>query len=705
MKKLLALLLVLAMCMSLLAGCGGVHNKKGGNEPALNALSELGQLEAFTMRPDDTVTVDGTAEDTWQIVEATPLEAKNGYGEMASATVKALWDAKNLYVLVEVSDSDFNAEKDSVSVYLDQYWDRALTYKEDDLAIEISADGKVAANESVLASVSALTDDNGATTGYVAEFAIALLEAPVGEMVIGFDVCVKDFDASGKEKGSVNWYDDTGLAGTDPSVLGELIFIGDSGNDVLNVSTVRVAKLIERLENEDLTVFGGHESMGAAINNLKAVLEKDSVNSVEVNEAMRNAHDAYYKLVDAAGFPAVADLENNEAFPDPFIMLDGTKMQKRGDWEARRKEISDMYQYYMYGVWRDGSDEIVTYDYNNGTLTVYVERISTGAKTQFTATVMLPDSSIKAPSKAGYPVVVGMHAGISEETANKNGFATITLDWFAYGIASDDTKHTGAFYDLYPYGDTWQEQTGVLMAWSWGCSKILDALEAGLGEELNIDGTNSIVTGVSRWGKASTVAGAFEPRFKMAAPSCSGAGGLALYRYMSKGNTYNFTSKGGPAVYTYGDNEPLGSLQSSGEVGWFNNNFRLFKNANQLPVDQYMLASLLADEDRYLFIIGSCVYEDWVNAPSMWYTYLATKQIYDYLGVGDNIKINIHREGHAVIEEDMQYMTEYFKQMVYGIEPESDLSVIDTSVFALEENVDHKMDDFTGDWIINFMLD
>lgn len=701
MKKPIALFLAVIMCMSAFAGCGRYTKKGGGNEPPLDAVNKSGQLEAFTMRPDDTVTVDGTAEDAWQVVEAAPLEATDSYYVPASATVKALWDDAYLYLLVEVADSDVNPDSDGIEFFIDPLWDKAKVYENDDYNFSVLANGTssmMSGDGSFLYGVS-LTE-----TGYAAEVAIRFDGLLDDGWVMGFDVRVNDYDSSGVLKGAINLFDGTGSCKESPSALGELYFNGGRENPA-TVSTEGVEKLIKRLESEDLTVYGRYETMYSRISNLKSLLEKTNLHAAEVSEAMSDAHKAYEKLIDASGFSDIKDIEKSAEYPDPFVMLDGTEMKTVADWKTRRKEISDMYQYYMYGVWRDGSDEIVTYDYADGTLTVYVERISTGKKSQFTATVMLPDSSVKAPSEAGYPVVVGMHAGISEETANKNGFATITIDWFSYGIASDDTKHTGAFYDLYPYGDTWQDQTGVLMAWGWGCSKILDALEAGLGEELNIDGTNSIVTGVSRWGKAATVCGAFEPRFKMAAPSCSGAGGLALYRYVSKGKTYNFASKGGPAAYTYGDNEPLGSLQSSGEVGWFNNNFKQFKSADQLPLDQYMLASLLAEEDRYLFIIGSCVYEDWVNAPAMWYTYLATKQIYDYLGVGDNIKINIHKEGHAVIEEDMQYMTEYFKKMVYGIEPQSDLSVLDTSVFALEENIDHDMDDFTGDWVINFMLD
>ncbi len=698
MKRIIALLLVVIMCAVTFAGCGDTSGKTGGSTQALGAFNELGQLVAQR----GTVTVDGNVEDAWSVVEATPLNASNSYYVPASATVKALWDDAYLYLLVEVKDDEVNPELDSVEFFIDTLWDKAKAYEDDDYNFSVLANGT---SSMMSGDGSFLHGVGNAEAGYAVEVGIKLEGLLTDGWVMGFDLRVNDYDSSGKLKGSINLFDGTDNCKASPSALGELYF---NGLHVCSASTEGVEKLIERLESEDLTVFGGYESVNARIRDLKALLEKTNVTAQEVNQAMRNAHDAYYKLVDASGFPEIKDIAQNAAYPDPFVMLDGTEMKSAADWEARRKEISDMYQYYMYGVWRDGSDEIVTYDYKDGTLTVYIERISTGAKAQFKATVKLPDSSVKAPSKAGYPVVVGMHAGISEDVANKNGFATITInfDWFSpHPIASDDTKHTGAFYELYPYGDTWQEQTGVLMAWGWGCAKILDALEAGLGEELNIDGTNSIVTGVSRYGKAAAVCGAFEPRFKMVAPSCSGAGGLALYRYVSTGKTYNFASKGAQAAYTYGDNEPLGSLQSSGEVGWFNNNFKQFKNANHLPVDQYMLASLVADEDRYMFVIGSCIYEDWVNAPAMWHTYLASKQIYDYLGVGDNIKINIHKEGHAVIAEDMQYMTEYFKEKVYGIKPESDLSVLDSSVFALEENVDHAMDDFTGDWIINFMLD
>lgn len=403
--------------------------------------------------------------------------------------------------------------------------------------------------------------------------------------------------------------------------------------------------------------------------------------------------EEYEKTYD---FASVSSLKSSSDIPDPFKFVDGSTVQSPAEWRRRANEISCMYEYYMYGKWRDGSDDEVSYKISGNTMTITVKRKSTGKTASFPAKITLPN---KVRHEGGAPVIVGMHTNIKENIAASLGYAVICLDGvFTNPVAADNDSHTGPFYTLYPYGNSWDEQTGVLMAWSWGCSKILDALYNGAGEELNINPDSSIVTGVSRWGKATAVCGAYDKRFKMVAPSCSGAGGLALYRYKSQGKTYDFSSKGASSAYTYGANEHLGSLQSSDERGWFNNRFREFRDVNQIPMDQHMLGSLVADKDRYLFIIGSCINEDWVNAPAMWASYLGIKRVYDFLGISDNLAINIHTEGHAVIEEDVRYMVQYFDYHVYGIKPSMDLSKLQTSVFALPKNHDKYLDTFTDKW-------
>ena len=399
-------------------------------------------------------------------------------------------------------------------------------------------------------------------------------------------------------------------------------------------------------------------------------------------------------------FPSVSSLKSSADIPDPFIFMDGSKVESQDDWWKRQAEISCMYEYYMYGKWIDGSDDETSYKINGNKMTITVKRKSTGKTASFDMIINKPKS---VRHEGGAPVILGMHKGIAESTATGNGYAVITYDadgmFSAPGTAQDNNQHKGAFYDLYPYGNSFETQTGELMAWSWGLSRTLDALYAGAAKELNINPENAICTGVSRYGKATAVCGAFEKRFKMCAPSCSGAGGIALYRYKSQGKTYDFSSKGASSSYTYSENEPLGSLQASGEQAWFNGNFMQFRDVNNLPMDQHMLGSLCCDPDRYLFIIGSCVSEDWVNAPSMWMSYCGMRPIWDYVGLSDHLAINIHKEGHAVIAEDVEKMIQYFDYHVYGIAPKMDLKELQTSVFDLPKNKDPFQDSFTSKWI------
>jgi len=396
---------------------------------------------------------------------------------------------------------------------------------------------------------------------------------------------------------------------------------------------------------------------------------------------------------DNSGYAMVKDMKASETYPDALTFRDGKKVTKE-NWPARQEEISKLYQYYVYGQWRDGSDEKVSYtiDDSKKSMKITIKRVSTGKEGTMNVTVTLPDESKNKMPEGGWPVVVGLHGGVQEQLAASRGYAAIILS--ANAIASDNNRHTGLFYDLYPYGEDWKEQTGVLMAWSWGAAKILDALEAGAGKELKINAKNSAITGVSRYGKAAIVCGAFEKRFKMVMPSCSGAGGVAMFRYVSEGKTYDFSSKNDSKSYTYGKNEPIDSLQATGEQGWFNNKFMAFNDAKTMPFDQYMLCSLCADPNRYLFIIGSCTGEDWVNAPAMWFTYRGAAKIFQFLGLDDHIICNIHKSGHAVIAEDMNYMIDYFNEKVYGIKSERDLSNLKTSVFELPANKDPLFDSF-----------
>ena len=389
---------------------------------------------------------------------------------------------------------------------------------------------------------------------------------------------------------------------------------------------------------------------------------------------------------------------NTSNYPNPFERVSDYSKESL---EKITDKLSNDYQRKIYGYQRYG--ENVRYKIEESgaitesffgieqavgakKLTVYVEH--NGKEINFSVPVYLPEVS---KHNGGFPVIISMHPIAVKDYALSMGYALIIMN--PTHIADDNSLRKGLFYELYPYNVKEEsEQTGELMAWAWGASKILDALYLGAAGEFNINPDNSVITGVSRWGKAAAVAGAFDKRFKMTVPVCSGAGGLALFRYKSEGFTYDFSKVDGPADYKYTANEPLSCLQSVDERGWFNEAFLEFIDEDSLPVDQYDLPLLAMDEDRYYFIVASYMGEDWVNAPSMWLCYKIAKEIYRKFGLEDHIVCNMHKEGHAVIAEDMKYIIAYFEKMIYKNDTDIDLSKLDSSEFENEANYEPVFD-------------
>ncbi len=667
--------------------------------PKIEAFDSEGRVNAVFGTP----VLDGEVDAVWGYASPIKPEMSSSPAAYAMPEFKVMWDENYLYVLTVVEDdvlnkSGWNAyEQDSMEIFLDELNDKAGSYQEDDVhyrvnyANERSTDAGDPAR--VISAAKVLKDEDDYEIGYIIETAVAWSGTPINGTVMGFDLQLNDAGMMGTRMSTQNIFDATGTGWQNPSVFGEMVLTCKEGDEGKVVKS-QLEGYWKQVNQYNLTLYANPEILDAPKQRAQELLTSENATQEEVDNALAELKAAVAQLNDGSGYASAKNLEAVEALPDPYLFLDGTYVESAEDWDARAEELSGMYQYYMYGVWRDGTGEKLTYDLKGNAVTITVER--EGRSAAFTVTVTVPDEEKCEMPEDGWPVIVGMHGGIQESVALENGFATVILN--TYEIASDDNKHTGAFYQLYPYGESWKEQTGVLLAWSWGASKVLDAFEEGLGAELNINSENSIITGVSRWGKAAAVCGAFESRFKLVAPSCSGAGGLAVYRYTSEGNTYDFTSKGASNAYTYGANEPLGSLQATGEQGWFNDMFLNFSDVTYLPVEQYMLASMCADEDRYLFIIGSCIYEDWVNAPSMYLCYKAAASIFDFLGLEDHIAVNIHREGHAVIEEDMRYIIDYFNYHVYGKEPTLDLENLKTSVFEEAANYDPLFDAFNKEW-------
>ena len=395
----------------------------------------------------------------------------------------------------------------------------------------------------------------------------------------------------------------------------------------------------------------------------------------------------HMQLPEIKGLPELLRFENGEEVKTP------------DDWALRRKEILNLYAEYMYGYMPDRTKETLTWSLvadpeTGGTLlkiTVSVE----DRYASFSVLVGVPASD--AP-EGGFPfymeywpwhyrdwITKQWVTGFSDNCryAMERGYAGIQYD--CSQVSQDNNLCLGAFYTLYPYHRTDpHEQRGALLAWAWGISKIIDAMEAGAGKVLGINPQLSLVGGVSRYGKSAAVAGAYDERIRVTIPSCSGAGGIAVYRMDNHGKTYDLRSLGGPEQWTNDSiNEPFSNLQG-GEGYWFCGNFARIPSVRHLPMDQHMLCALAAGSDRHLIVVTGMTSEGWNNTEGQCLAYIASQPVWDLLGCGGQNNMIIHLDGHAILRSDMELILDYCDVYLRGVSPENvagDLSRMKGNLF------------------------
>jgi hypothetical protein len=174
------------------------------------------------------------------------------------------------------------------------------------------------------------------------------------------------------------------------------------------------------------------------------------------------------------------------------------------------------------------------------------------------------------------------------------------------------SRGIGKFYQVYGTGHS----AGAMMAWAWGASRLVDALEKT--PAARIDTNRLGVTGCSRNGKGALVVGAFEPRIKLTIPQESGSGGSGNWRVS------DFMLSQGQQTQTL--------TEIIGENVWFSPSFNQFSGATtKLPFDHHSLIGLVAP--RPILIIENNIL--WLGPQSSWTDANAAHMIWQALGVPD----------------------------------------------------------------------
>jgi len=314
-----------------------------------------------------------------------------------------------------------------------------------------------------------------------------------------------------------------------------------------------------------------------------------------------------------APLPDAATLPTIQKLPDPFTKLDGSAVTTLADWRCRREELKKQAQKYAFGT-KPTRPNLVTGSVTSKLITVNVA--DQGKTVTFTANIKLPSGG-----QAPYPAIIAYNGtGPGDQTVlDAEGVARIDLNVSTIGAETGQrgANQTGAFYSLYGGGS----KTGLLIAWAWGVSRVIDVLENS-GSTL-IDPRAIGVTGCSRYGKGSFIAGAFDDRIALTLPVESGTAGVPVWRGVEKAEL--------------GDNgqPPISLLSTYNEQPWFSDGFQPFVNAaTKIPIDTHELAGLVAP--RGLLILDN----PYVGELSPNYGALAAlagAEVYRALGVGDRI--------------------------------------------------------------------
>ncbi len=305
---------------------------------------------------------------------------------------------------------------------------------------------------------------------------------------------------------------------------------------------------------------------------------------------------------------------SNPKLPDPFTFMDGSKVETKADWVCRRQEISQLAQAFIYGR-KPPDPESVEATYSGGTLDITVT--DGGKSLEFSVEITGTGSG------DGSPAVIDFGGGLAVSGAKTIAFGSVSMELAASSFSQGRDAPSGKFYELYPdYQDT-----GSLMAWAWGASRIIDALEKTTGH--GIDPTKITSTGCSRNGKAAATVGLFDERIALVTANSPGSGTTSGWRV---------------AEVDPGDVQTAGQIY--GEDTWMGENFGEFgeSDVERLPIDQHEVLALAYP--RPLIILEGT--NDGWNCPTCVYTTMKHTQIvYEALGAADYIGFSHPNHGHC----------------------------------------------------------
>ena len=343
--------------------------------------------------------------------------------------------------------------------------------------------------------------------------------------------------------------------------------------------------------------------------------------------------------------PNAANIDESKAspyssLPDPLVLENGKRVtDTKAWWNKRRSEIVEDFDKEVYGRvpkktpnvrWEVVKDTMEM----NGNFSVHTKKLVGRVDNSFYPAISVNiDLTLSTPANAKEAVPVIMEFGFifppgfaPPRDTSRNPPPTwqqqlLAKGWgYAILIPTSFQADNGAGLNQGIIGLTNKGQPrkpddwGTLRAWAWGASRALDYFET----DKLVDAKHVGIEGLSRYGKATIVTMAYDPRFAIAFVGSSGAGGTKILRRV------------------FG--EQVENLASSGEYHWFAGNFIKYAGPltpNDLPVDAHELVALCAPRPVFISSGSPTVEGRWVDAKGMFLGGAYAGPVYKLLGKKD----------------------------------------------------------------------
>ncbi len=313
-------------------------------------------------------------------------------------------------------------------------------------------------------------------------------------------------------------------------------------------------------------------------------------------------------------------MESIPFIPDPLRMNNGERVTTAADWPQRQDEIRELMKQYFIGQVPDPPQNLRVKEEKireEERATVHELVLEFGPDHEATLSFEL----ILPKGEGPFPVFMTQD--------NHRRWALVAVSRGYAGVVysgADSRDDTEAWLDIYPDYD-WS----LMARRAWAASRVLDYLET-----LDvIDQDKVALTGHSRNGKLSVIAGALDPRFDAIISSSSGAGGVNTFRSFSEAE--------------FGEGAEIITRRFP---NWFHPRLRFFPGReHKLPLDTpNMVAANAPTPFLYTLAIND-------NVESIWdieHSYRSAKKAYELMGAGENLQL-LYRPGtHETKARDME---------------------------------------------------